>query len=305
MFLISFIRIVKFAIQDFFRNFWLSLITISIVVLTIFSINVLTVVQILTSQAISEVEDKIDLSITFLPKAPQTDIEKIKAYLAQNEDVTEIIYLSPDEVLSAFKERHKDNKTLTAVLEELEENPLGAMLVIRADKIDDYETILANLENNEDLPLESILTKDFQDYRVVIRKINSITTSLTQIGYGVSIIFLVITVLIMFNTIRVAIYTHREEIAIMKLVGASNMFVRAPFLIEALWLSVIAFMISLLIWFPILGVLQPYFNGFFSTFDLTNFILDNAFMIFGYQFGVLLLVNLLSAFVAIHRYLKV
>ena len=144
---------------------------------------------------------------------------------------------------------------------------------------------LSSIETNENIPREAILTKDFNDYQKLVERIEFITARTTQVGYAVSFLFVIITLLIVFNTIRVAIYTHREEIAIMKLVGASNFFVRAPFLLETLWLSTLSFIISLLIWLPILGVLEPYFNDFFSgNFQVSQFILENFFTLFGYFF---------------------
>lgn len=305
MFLASILRVIKFAIQDFFRNFWLSFITISIVILTLFSVNVLTILQILTTQALSEVEEKIDLVLSFSPRAPQTDIERFREHFAGHPAVRDTAYVSADESLAAFRDKHKGDETLEGVLEQLEENPLGASLVIQTHDLAGYEQVLQDLEGSETLPLESVLTKDFRDHRELMSRIRMVTERVTQIGYAVIAVFLVITVLIMFNTIRVGIYTHREEIGVMKLVGASNMFVRAPFIIQAVWLSFLAFVISVLIWMPVLGVLQPYFAEFFASFDLVAFMLENGLSIFGYQFAILLLVNVLSATVAINRYLKV
>ncbi len=306
MFFVSLWRAIKFAFQNFFRNFWLSLATITIVVLTLLSVNTIAMIQILTHRAVSEVEGKIDLVLHFVPRASEIDLEKTKKFFAESPLVAETQYVSSEEAFAAFQEKHKGDPIIERALSLLEENPIGASLTVRAKNLKDYNELLSSLETNENIPREAILTKDFNDYQKLVNRIEFITKRTTEVGYAVSLLFMIITILIVFNTIRVAIYTHREEITIMKLVGASNFFVRAPFLLETVWLSTLSFIISLLIWLPILGVLEPYLNGFFSgNFEVSQFLLENFFTLFGYQFMLLVVVNLFSASVAVGRYLRI
>lgn len=306
MFLISFWRTLKFAFQNFFRNFWLSLATITIIVLTLLSVNTITMIQILTQRAISEVEGKIDLTIHFVPRASQTDIEKTRKIFEELPLVSEVHFVSSEGAFTEFKQKHEGDSTIERALSQLEENPLGASLTLRAKNLRDYNELVTILETSEEISQKAILTKDFRDYQKLVERIELITARTTQVGFAVSLLFMIITILIVFNTIRVAIYTHREEIAVMKLVGASNIFVRAPFLLETLWLSVLSFVISLLIWLPILGVLEPYLGDFFSgNFEISQFLLENFFTVFGYQFLLLVLINMLSATVAVGKYLRV
>ena len=121
------------------------------------------------------------------------------------------------------------------------------------------------------------------------------------------LVFILIASLIVFNTIRVAIYTHRQEIGVMKLVGATNWFIRSPFLLEAVVYGIIACVAGIAIVYPMLNFVQPYVNNFFLTtqFSLTGYFTDNFWAIFGLELLMIILINIISSSVAIRKYLKV
>lgn len=300
-------RVTKFAFQDFIRNFWLSVITVSIIILTLFSVNLLLVLLQLAQASITSVEQKIDLTINFKPDVAVNQIDSVKEYLASLPEIKEITYKSQEDVLKDFRDQYKDNKAIQETLNLLESNPLGAALIIKAKSLSDYDRILLALNDESKIPSEIIRDKDFATHKELIARINAITQRLKEIGIGVSIIFIVITVLIVFNTIRVAIYTHRKEIAIMKLVGASNFFTSAPFLINAALLSIIALAITIIIWYPILGVIQPYLGSYFEgvEFNILDYFDSNFVQIFGRELIAIVLLDMISAYIAVRKYLHV
>ena len=152
-----------------------------------------------------------------------------------------------------------------------------------------------------------ILDKNFDDHKVYIEKIKSLSDNLKKIGFSLSAVFILIASLIVFNTIRVAIYTHRQEIAVMKLVGATNWFVQGPFLLEAIFYGVIACVLAIIIVYPLIGFVQPHLNNFFLTeeFSLINYFNDNFWLTFGLELLAVILLNIISSSIAIRRYLKV
>ncbi len=305
MFLISLYRIFVFASQSFWRNFWLSLVTITIIVLTFASINFIIVLNIITQASMEIVKDKIDVSIYFKTDVTEPQVMEVKSYLSTLAQVKDITYISQAEALESFKEKHENDKTIIESIDELDVNPIGATLNVRAKDIEDYPLIVEVLSNSKYDAL--IADKNFDDHKFFINKIKVIADNIKQFGLMASLVLSLIALLIVFNTIRVAIYTHRQEIAIMKLVGATNWFIRGPFLLEAVFYGIIACVVSIIIAYPFLNMIQPYLNTFFLTenFNISSYFNDNFWQIFGFELIIVVILNILSSYVAIRRYLKV
>ena len=154
---------------------------------------------------------------------------------------------------------------------------------------------------------ELISDKNFDDNKIYIGKIKKVSDNINWIGLLASSIFIFIAVLIVFNTIRVAIYTHQKEIAIMKLVGAANWFIRSPFLVESIFYGTIAWLIAVGLIYPLLNLLQPFLTNFFLTdsFNIISYFKDNFWSLFGLELLLVVFLNIVSSSVAIRRYLKV
>ena len=225
--------------------------------------------------------------------------------MEENDKVREVNYVSAEQALEDFKEMYKDNAQITQSLEDLEDNPLPASLVVKATDLKYYQDIVTQIDNSDFTNL--ILAKDYQDSQVVIDKIDNATTRVYQIGFGVSGVFAIIALLVVFNTFRIAIYAHREELSIMKLVGATNSFVRAPFLFESAIYAVITTIVTMAIFYPVLLVSAPYINDFFAgyNFELVGIFQNYFWQILGLQFLCGLIISALSSLIAIGRYLRV
>mgnify|MGYP001560543316 FL=1 len=141
----------------------------------------------------------------------------------------------------------------------------------------------------------------------MIGRINALIKNIRAFGVAVAGIFGLIAVLIVINTVRVAVYTHRSEIGIMRLVGSGNWFIRGPFLLEAFLFSLTSVILTAALTFSALFFVQPYFTALFNglTFSLTSYYRSNAFSIFGAQFLGIFLLTALSSFFAVRRYLSV
>lgn len=306
MFFISFYRIFKFAGQGFWRNFWLSVVTISIIVLAFMSINFLIILNFITDAAVKSVQGKIDISVYFNNEVVEEKILEVKNFLISLAQVKEVTYISQDEALKKFRLRHKNDISILQSLEELDKNPLSAALIIKAKSVSDYPEIMTILDNSK-YGKELTLDKNFENHKIFISQIDVISKKVNTMGIAITAIFIAIAVLIVFNTIRVTIYTHREEIAIMKLVGANNVFVATPFVIEGIIYAICAGAISITIIYPILNFIQPYLANFFGEMeiDLLKYFNENALMIFGFEMAGVSILNVISSGIAIRRYLKV
>ncbi|EKD32817.1 MAG: putative cell division protein FtsX [uncultured bacterium] len=298
-------RILKFALQNFWRNIWLSAATVTVLALTLVTVNVLIVVNFIGSTAIETVERKIDVSVYFKPETNETTVLGAQEYLLALSQVRDAVYITPEAGLARFRERHAGDEAIESALKEVGVNPIGPTLIVTARSPEDFSFILEALDNPSFR--DAIRDKDFQDYESIIRRMNSAIARSRMFVYALSIIFMLISVLIVFNTVRVAIYTHRDEISIMRLVGASSALIRAPFVIESIFYSLLATVGTGVITFLLVRVLDPQFRAFFegSEISVLNYYVKNSILIFGLQFGALALLNIVSASFAMRKYLKV
>lgn len=298
-------RTVKFALQGFVRNIWLSIVTIVILVLTLFSITMAAGINVLANQAIASVQNKVDVSVYFKPDVQEKDVLNVQNRLETMAQVKSVAYTSAEAALENFKSKHADDSVILDSINQLDENPLGATLVVKANSIDDYPAIMAALDGQEYSTL--IQDKNYDDNQKVIERLGTLSDRVQRVGFIVSAIFVIIAILIIFNTIRINIYTHREEIGIMKLVGASNWFVRAPFLVESLFYGLLAVVICLLILYPLLSVIGPQVNTFFEGYDLnfSQYFSSQFWQIVGWQIVFAVALSVISSLIAIGRYLRV
>ena len=302
---LSIIRAFGFGFQNFIRNFWLTIATISVLVLTLVSVNMLIMMNVVGKVALDAVKDKIDVSVHFHPDVEESRVQTVKITLLSLPQVRDVQVVSAADALQSFSAQYQKDPVVLESLGDVGTNPFGATLVVKARSINDYDAILKTLDQPAFASL--IEDKDFSDRQAVIDRVEAVAHKVEVAVLFLSLVFGCITLLIVFNTIRVSIYTHREEIAIMRLVGASNAFIRMPFYVEAVLWSVAAFAFTAALMGPALVVAQPYLRQFFgsNSIDLVGFYMANALLIVGAQFGTITLLSLATTKVATSRYLNV
>lgn len=304
MFLLSFLRVIKFSLQDIVRNIWLSVVTVVILILALFSINLLLIVKVVSSMTIEAIKEKVDVSLYLNTDADENRIATLRAKLSGLAQVKEVNYISKQAALESFREKHKSDPEILAALRELGRNPLSPTLIIKPKDINAYDELIANINKIDDDIIES---RNFDDHKMMLNKINSITNKISEGGLFISLIFVLITLLVVYNSVRVAIYTHRREIGIMKLVGASNWFIRAPYLFSSLIYTLAGVIFIIILIYPFLSLLQPYLETFFSGYNLNiiSYFNNNFIYIFGLEFLAAAFINILASLVAVGKYSKV
>ncbi len=302
--MLSLYRIIKFSLQDVGRNVWLSIATITILLLALFSINILMTVSVVSDSAAKAVQEKVDISLYLKAEAPENEILALKDSIASSERVKEVIYISRDQALADFREKYKNNQEILAALKELGRNPLSPSLIIIPQGLEGADMLVNELKALEAPIIES---RDFSDNTIVLEKINNITKRVNEVGLFVIAIFILTSLLVVYNTVRVAIYTHRQEIEIMRLVGASNAFVYLPYVVSALIYAVVSTIVIILLFYPFLSILQPYLEVFFMGYNVNilAYFIDNFVWIFGLQFLAVLFINTIASVFAVSRYAKV
>jgi len=262
----------------------------------------------LTHNLIRNLQDKVDVSVYFKLDAPEGDILELKNVLASLAEVKNVEYCSREEALKKFKERHKDNPILMESLRELGKNPLGAVLNIKAvpqassHLSSQYESIVNFLSQSK---YQKLIDKiNYRENKIVIERLSSITQNIRQGGLIASILLILIAVLVTFNTIRLVIYNSREEINVMKLVGATNWFIRGPFIVAGALYGLVSALVVLLVIYPVLWYISPKIAGFLPGSDLLSFFKANFWSILILQISVGIGLGVLSSLVAIRRYLS-
>jgi len=299
----GFFRIVKFSFQEIVRNMSLSVMTVLILILMLLSINTLMVVRVLTDESIAAVKKQIDVSIYFNPEATTDEIQEIRDYVNAFPEVEQESFLTSDEVFVNFKKNYADSTDVLSSLNEIGTNPLGPTLIIKTRDPKDYSKIIKALSVPE---YENIIeAKTFGDTETAIDRIHVITTNVQKFTYFLTILFAVIAFIIIFNTIRVAIYTQRTEIGIKRLVGATSWFIRGPYMVESLLFSIISVGLSYVLVDFFLKFLDPYISVIFDKSNLlSNYLSQNLVSILGIEFGVVFLLTIVSSGLAMRRYLK-
>mgnify|MGYP001610513983 CR=1 FL=1 len=296
-------RIIKYGILGFLRNGWLSMATISVMFLALLVLEGLIVFNIFTNTALDVLQDKIDISVYFKIKTPEDEILKIKKSLETLAEVKKIDYLSRDKALELFKEKHAQNPVVSQSLEELEDNPLLASLNIKAHNPGQYEIIASYLD--ESSSKESFEKVTYAQNALVIERLNRIINTTKKGGLIFMIFLALIAVLVTFNTIRLAIYSNREEIGIMRLVGASNWFTRGPYMVEGVIYGFVSAILSLIIILPAIYFISPYFKIFIPELDIWNYFISNGFVFMGYQFLFGIVLGVVSSGIAVRKHLRV
>ena len=298
-------RVLKYALQNFLRNFWLSIATLIVIIILLFFVNIVVAMNQVKSSLLSAVDQKIDISLFFKQGVSEADILKIEDELNTRETVSSVELITPDAGLEQLKSRYPN--IAEKILPSLDTNPLGFTLKIRARELDDYQALLADLENNEEY-VSKLDTINLFDSKTFTAQASELSRKVNIAALVLAGIFFLVALLIMFNSIRVSIYTHRDEISIMKLVGASNWFIRTPFIIESILYSVISILFTIGALYFSLGFLQPYLDRFFGDLlrvDLISYYRSQCIPIFGLQFIAITVLAITSTTIALRRYLRV
>ncbi len=297
-------RIIKFSLQDIFRNIWLSIVTITILLLALFSINTLITVRLISDSTVAAVKDKMDISLYIKAEATEDQISELRERLAQSPRVKEVIYIPKEQAIESFRAKYANNPAVLAAIKELGRNPLSPSLTVIPANFNESGLLISELRVLDSAIIES---RDFTDNTLILEKINAVTKRVNEVGMFIISIFVLTSLLVVYNAIRVAVYTHRQEIEIMRLVGASNQFIHLPYLFSALVYSFVSVLIIIAIFYPFLTLLQPYLEAFFvdSQVSLLAYFLDNFFLIFGSQFLAVLAINSVASLLAVRKYSRV
>ncbi len=299
-------RIIKSGFINFKRSSFVSLSSVLVMTITLSVITLIIFSQAILNFSLKSLEDKVDVTVFFTLDAQESDILRLKESIEQLSEVRSVDYVSSDQALENFRERHSNDYLTLQALEELDRNPLSATLNIKAVETSEYESISKFLENETALDgsQKNIIDKvNYFQNKLVIDRLISITEGARRLGIILTIVLVAISLIITFNTIRLVIYIAREEISVMRLVGAENHYIRGPFLVEGMLYGIISSVITMLIFYPMTLWVGANMTNFLGI-NLHTYYLANFFQLFiiNAVFGMVL--GIVSSYLAVRAYLK-
>ncbi|HEU0085354.1 MAG TPA: permease-like cell division protein FtsX [Candidatus Paceibacterota bacterium] len=300
------IRIIKAGFLNFKRSGTISFAAVLVMTITLSVITAIILLQAALNFSLNEIKEKVDVTVYFNVGADDNEILAMRESLLNLPEVESATYISAEEALALFRQRHEGDYATLAALDEIGGNPLGAYLNVKAKDISQYESLANTLKSDNVLSssLGSIVDKvNYHDNKLVIDRLNSIISGAERLGILITLILIVISVVITLNTIRLAIFISREEIGVMRLVGASKTTVRGPFMIEGIIYGIIATIITLIIFIPITSWLGKTMTNFLGL-NLSQYFMSNFFQIMIILLFSGGLLGIISSTLAVRRYLN-
>jgi len=296
-------RIFRFGWTNFFRETGLNIATVFVLTITILLFSFLYISQGGVNFIINQIEDKIDVSVYLKPDITQDDLMSLQENLMKMPEVKNVAVVSKEDALEEFKERHKNEPEILESLEVVGTNPFYASLNIRAVSPDQYSAILTVLTSNT---FEELIHKiDYTQKKTVIERLNNGINNVNTIAITLAIVLIVVGILVTFNTIRLAIYDSSKEIAVMRLVGASNKFIRGPFIVQGIISGVISSMIAFLVFFIVCYITGPKIEAITNGFNSFVWFGSHAVILFFMQLFSGVVLGVVSSLIAIRRYLTI
>lgn len=306
--LLSFGRICRYGLDSFVRNSWLSIAATAVMTITLLIIFTSVVAQNVMSDTVNVIRDKVDMSVYLKTDTTDAQADKIIGELKKLPSVRSVTYVSSD---SARKQIIEDNKKNTDMLEALKiaTNKTPATLKISVNDINDTSELQDFVENNK--VLKASLNPDFKpsfagEKKKTIENIGRVVNFAKSSSIAAGILFVVISSLIIFNTIRMAIFNRKEEIQMMKLIGANQSFIRGPFLIESIIYGVIAAIIAtgigIFALYKSVAVLASYQISVESTI---SYVTSYFIVVLLAMMAIGAIIGIISSILATRRYLKI
>src|SRR3989344_25106 len=298
-------RITTSGAKNFARSGAVSFATVLIMTVTLVIVGFLIFLSALLTHTLGLVQDKVDVNVYFTVDAGESEILSVKEDLEELPEVASVTYTSRDEALAEFRTRHAGDQLTLQALEELGENPLGASLAIKADDPSQYEAIVNHLASDSNAAAALIDRINYYQNKSVIDRLTGAIETMEKAGLFVVILFAGASVIIALATIRLAIYSARDEIAVMRLVGASNMYIRGPFIVAGIISGVVSGIIALELFYPAVWYAGGEMAAWLGGFNLFTYYLQNFPMIFGIIVGSGMLLGGIASFLGVRKYLSV
>ena len=263
-------RVLKYGFSGFARNIWLSLASILVMTITLTILVVTLVSNIILNETANSLKNKIDITVFFEPTVANAELDEISAILATDPNVKIDSIITNDSELEVkqYLKDNEENEDMVKMITEDQEmydifvKNMPATLRFKVYDTENMDSVKELIRTDE--YISQRLHKDIEKYsptydmnQTEIATINAWARIAKNGGIILGVIFLFISILVIFNTIRMAIFSRREEIYMMKLIGSSKQFIQGPFVVEAAISGIISGAITTIISYFGLELLIP------------------------------------------------
>ena len=288
------------------RNSFVSFSVIFVMTVSLFIVGFSLLFGQVMNDVTEELRDKVDVTAYFVTDTPEEQVFAFRDRLEGLSQVQEVFYVSQETALEEYRRRHENDPDILHGLDILEDNPFRARLSIRAQQSDDFESIVRFLQNEDilsDNPTTVIDKIDFYQNRQVIMRLSSVVDTATLLTQVIVALLIFISCIIVFNIIRLIIYLSREEIKVMRLIGAEDWYIRAPFLVSGGIYGFVGSILATVFLYPISYWLSPAVERFFEGQGLFAYYISEFFMLMLILTILGVFVGIFSSYLSTHRYL--
>jgi cell division transport system permease protein len=299
-------RIARYGLISFIRNGFISLSAVAIMSITLLATAVLVIVGAGMHSVLNDLTNKVDVSVYFATAATDDQIASVSDSLKALPQVAQVTLISRADALARFQERHKNDQLTMQALQELGDNPLGASIEVHAKDPTQYEAIAKYLDAQQASGQGAGAVIDrinFFQNKTAIDRLAAIIDTSSKIGLAIAIVLGAASIMIAFNTIRLAIYTARDEIGVMNIVGAGHWYVQGPFMIAGVLYGIVSGIFVLLILYGASIWLGPASQRFLGSFNVYDYFISAFPMLLLIVMGGGVVLGSLSSFLAVRRYL--
>ncbi len=300
---ISFSRIANAGFHNFIRNAWLSTSAVAIMVVTLTIILSSTIINHALSDTVADIAEQITVSVYLKDEIEESSLGELEKALEVNENVKEVKYISKQDALAIFQDQNSNDSTLLEVFALTGADTLPASYEVKVVDLSNIDSIIAvTSEERFAAAVDEISVNEAR--RESIDNIANAQDFITLASIGAAAIFAVISILIIFNTIRMAVFTRSDEIEIMKLIGATPRYIRGPYMFEASMYGLFAGIIATVVVYSMLLGLGPRVKNQLLIEPTIDLYSENFILI---MLGVITLgvaIGLISSVLSLTRYLR-
>lgn len=307
---ITFWRVVHAGAVNFGRNAWLAIAAMAVMVVTLTIVLFSLVTSAAFNHTIAQFNSKIDISIYLSDSTTQQQRRQLMNQLRQLSEVKSVGFISKDQALAEYKVENANDKDLLQAINETTGNPLPASVEVTPVDPSNIGQIKQVLASPATIALEDPQagTSYSGNHKLAVDNIAHATNILKRVGAGTVILFAFISMLIIFNTIQMAIFNRRDELTIMRLLGASTWYIRGPFVVESVIYGVISAFISVgiidFLFIVSSQTLQASSLGLLDINYASTYFHHNFLWLLTLQLAVGIVIGAASSIIATRRYLK-